>query len=917
MSSVPRCFRIVISTSFSLILLAGCVAEKRINMNTQGAPRTIAGVESTSLSVAQANAILSANFNALGLQNVSSSLMQLGVVLLQERVRLHGQQTDKMDAFAKAYGLSILTMRSLSLSSFAQLGLDDSQVKANLAFFVDLETKIISGQTIASLQTSIRGPLFLLYIMNVSKFEPQIHEYSYLSEALMQMLTTQSPQEVLTVAIPFAVYLRAIRTANYPVTASEETAFIGYISQQIQNGTSPVAIGDYAIQSLILFRSMRLGYLPLTPTFEKDLSEVIAPMLAQNKSADQIVGELVNNIPLTCGTAAVIAPGRITPTPLDKEVSKITFVDIINKLQQTRGVAQTTKKFLVSPRDIGVLKAKKSLKADVSLMVKPRAVKMNVSNIKPNIGYLIAVPKVPYDRSIQDRMIADVKRMAPAARVVKSLGKSFNIILVENLGTQDIEILVKYGYEVTPNAKAIFQGMQTCPASQYGADVMPMSASTAHVGASALHAQGIRGQGVKIGIVDTGFEVTHPDFECPDISSATCRAKVGFRTNQPSGFTADNTGHGTHVASIAAGRNGIAPGAQIVSYLIVDAFDVIEILSISVGRDQPKVLNMSFSFPEDKNSVMAQLIDQVVRDNDVSVAAAAGNCSLMRGQADDGQCNFGAWDSQGIYSVLDQRNVIGAPGIAKRAIAVGVTDRYDNYGSSMSIGGPSLDGTSLVKPDLVAPGRLICAAGVSGLDQAYGCGIYHVNRGGFFGWCDEQHAVLSGSSMSAPMVTGSVALLKQKFPHWNTDEVKSALRLSANSQVGNISAYGLYERGAGRLDVLKASTISGYPPVVRIDKVEMQSTAQSKGFVITGAVYDRDISGKGLREYRVSIGKGDKPLSFTHLKSFGRSVGSLQNNESLIAISNIPSCYQGKYVLKIEGEDGDGNIASDYVMVNL
>lgn len=191
------------------------------------------------------------------------------------------------------------------------------------------------------------------------------------------------------------------------------------------------------------------------------------------------------------------------------------------------------------------------------------------------------------------------------------------------------------------------------------------------------------------------------------------------------------------------------------------------------------------------------------------------------------------------------------------------------------------------------------------------------NRGGFFGWCDSEHAVLSGSSMSAPMVTGSIALLKQKFPSWNTDEIKSALRLSANNQTGNLSAYGIFERGVGRLDVFKASLITGYPPVVRIDKIEVQNSSSGKSVALTGAAYDRDPAGKGLREFRISIGKGEKPNSFVPLKSFARSVGNLQTNESLMAISSIPSCYQGKYILKIEGEDGDGNIASDYVMVNL
>lgn len=81
------------------------------------------------------------------------------------------------------------------------------------------------------------------------------------------------------------------------------------------------------------------------------------------------------------------------------------------------------------------------------------------------------------------------------------------------------------------------------------------------------------GQGVPIGLVDTGVDLHHQDLAGKVVAAANCIGAGGdpARCNTASGAAQDDNGHGTHVAGIAAadtnnhlGVAGMAPGAQLV-----------------------------------------------------------------------------------------------------------------------------------------------------------------------------------------------------------------------------------------------------------------------------------------------------------------------------------------------------------------
>ncbi|KAK1689083.1 subtilase [Colletotrichum godetiae] len=134
-------------------------------------------------------------------------------------------------------------------------------------------------------------------------------------------------------------------------------------------------------------------------------------------------------------------------------------------------------------------------------------------------------------------------------------------------------------------------------------------------GVDKLHEQGIFGKGVKVGVVDTGTEYTHPALG--GCFGEGCKVAAGYdfvgddtywpypgAERQPDEDPMDQAGHGTHVAGIIAGKSsefiGVAPEATIYSYkvfgpnegtaeeVLIEAFlraydDGVDIITASVG----------------------------------------------------------------------------------------------------------------------------------------------------------------------------------------------------------------------------------------------------------------------------------------------------------------------------------------------
>ena len=185
--------------------------------------------------------------------------------------------------------------------------------------------------------------------------------------------------------------------------------------------------------------------------------------------------------------------------------------------------------------------------------------------------------------------------------------------------------------------------------------------SAPHVGAGRAAELGYTGSGIRVAVIDTGVDASHPDL--------AGRVSGGYDFVD-GGEPDDANGHGTQVAGIiAAGGavSGMAPGAVIVPYKVSEdgesvSSDLIERAIRTAAADGADVINISLGVPIDNPPIDAAVADAV--EGGAVVVVAAGN---------DGP----------------DPSTIGSPGGAPLAITVGAT--HNNVRASMvstlSVGG--------------------------------------------------------------------------------------------------------------------------------------------------------------------------------------------------------------------------------------
>jgi serine protease AprX len=321
--------------------------------------------------------------------------------------------------------------------------------------------------------------------------------------------------------------------------------------------------------------------------------------------------------------------------------------------------------------------------------------------------------------------------------------------------------------------------------------------TSAAVGAAWVTANlGFDGTGVGVAIIDSGITAAHDD-----IGSNQVVHFVDFVGPGPE--RRDRYGHGTHVAGIIAGsghdsggaRRGIAPGAHLVVLKTLDdrgegyISDAIAAMDYAIEQRAAyniRVINLSVAagvYESYKTDPLTLAAERAVEAG-IVVVTAAGN----QGRGAKGQPQYGG---------------ITSPGNAPWVLTVGAADHRgtidrtdDTVASFSSLGPSSIDG--VVKPDLVAPG-----VGIESL--ADGGSTLFTNRPQARIWgsvptATEPYLRLSGTSMAAPVVTGTVALMLEANPSLKPEAVKAILQASAEPKAG----YGTLAQGAGFLNARAA-----------------------------------------------------------------------------------------------------------------
>lgn len=282
--------------------------------------------------------------------------------------------------------------------------------------------------------------------------------------------------------------------------------------------------------------------------------------------------------------------------------------------------------------------------------------------------------------------------------------------------------------------------------------------SVPQIGAPQAWAAGYDGTGVTVAILDTGVDDTHPDL------AGRIAGEVNF-TDAPD--TRDTVGHGTHVASTIAGSGaasdgrykGVAPGARLLigKVCATDQCDDSAILAgMQWAASRAKVINVSLGGPDVGDDPLKTAVNTLTAQTGTLFVVAAGN------EGTDGG--------------------VSSPATADAALAVGAVDKQDNL-ASFSNRGPRADGA--IKPDITAPGVGIVAA----LSKDSGYPQYTPG-----------YTELSGTSMAAPHVAGSAAIMAQQHPNWAAPQLKAELMASAKPN----PALSVFAQGAGRVDVGRA-----------------------------------------------------------------------------------------------------------------
>ncbi len=283
------------------------------------------------------------------------------------------------------------------------------------------------------------------------------------------------------------------------------------------------------------------------------------------------------------------------------------------------------------------------------------------------------------------------------------------------------------------------------------------------------------GAGVGVAIIDSGVASWHDD-----LGSERVVHFADFVDFQPSQY--DDYGHGTHVAGIIAGngydsngaRKGIAPAANLVVLKVLDGSgygyisNVIAALDYAVEHRAEfniRVINLSVAAGvyESYNTDPLTLAAKRAVQAGVVVVTAAGNL----GHNADGATQYGG---------------ITSPGNAPWVFTVGASshngtiDRTDDTVAGFSSRGPTyIDYTA--KPDLVAPG-----VGIESLTDASTV-LYSTHPAarlwGTIDTATEPYLSLSGTSMAAPVVTGTIALMLQANPALTPNLVKAILQYTA------------------------------------------------------------------------------------------------------------------------------------------
>ena len=355
----------------------------------------------------------------------------------------------------------------------------------------------------------------------------------------------------------------------------------------------------------------------------------------------------------------------------------------------------------------------------------------------------------------------------------KSKNKEKKVRVLANSESRAAEAIKKGCEKVreTKGLKALVCDIEVAETLGLREDIKLFATDTvadAQIGADSVQASGNSGEGRKIVVLDTGYNYDHVE-----LSSSYLGGKDFVNDdNDPM----DDNGHGSHVAGLITAdgvksvAKGVAPEAGIIAgkvlnaegtgffsdlvaaiYWAVDGPDGIpgnkddfkaDAINLSMGTAPPYVYKSTYC--DDEMPEMTDAIKYAISKK-VTVVVAAGN-----------------YGSQGV----------SFPGCISYALTVGAVDGDDKV-ASFSGRGKGVD--------LTAPGVDLISA-----------------------WKGTAYATSDGTSMSAPVVSATIALIKHEHHYYGAAKVRNIL-IDTSVDLGKVGKDHSY--GFGRIDAAAAAAL--------------------------------------------------------------------------------------------------------------
>ena len=351
---------------------------------------------------------------------------------------------------------------------------------------------------------------------------------------------------------------------------------------------------------------------------------------------------------------------------------------------------------------------------------------------------------------------------------------------------------------------------------------------------STAHKLGLKGGGTVIAIVDSGISKNHEQFKGRVIAE-DCEAPTnyeGYKAVCTKGSSAPSLAkkpelhnHGSHVAGIAAGKDGIAPEAKIISisartencsgsqcvysnfydpYIFSQYLVNLQKSYKKAGKPLIAAVNMSWggnyydSYCDDTESYTFDAF-KLLTDNGIIPVTAAGNSGYN-----------GYYDSAGVSFPACLSNSVTVSWLADQSSPL--LYPYSNH-------------SKLV--DIAAPGTNIRSA------------FYAYEEGSSVNTCTKGincYGIYMGTSMAAPTVTGAFAILKQAVPDKTVAQYK---KLLTEMSTKSVSKMYYYNAGVQKKPVLDFSKIGNYT----LGKISITDTHQIRGYTNGITVKFKNVTG--------------------------------------------------------------------------